>query len=370
MKLTKKISVLLVFVFFYTLNPIPCTLSAAVPHLINYQGRLTDAEGVPLNGSYNFVFRIYDAETAGNLLWQGTHDSVSVTKGIFSVLLGDKNDTGYDFSTLTFDKAYFLEIKVGEEVMSPRERITSAGYAIRADIVEYAEKIKTDSGDNSPGYLSDKTDNTGIKVNTSTHKLYAVHGIQIFTASGTFTAPADITKIYITMCGAGGGGGYSTLADWGSSGGGAGGCIIHYPYVVSPGNSYAVTIGAGGSGGTASVQTGGSGGSTSFDTISLPGGSGGQSSHNPGGAGGGGLDGGEYLGIATSIKGGNGGTSISGHGGAGGSTPLGRGAPGRAISNPQPGVNASANTGGGGGGATGYGNKGGNGGSGICIIEW
>lgn len=104
---------------------------AAVPHLINYQGRLTDASGSPLNGSCSLTFRIYDAETAGNLLWEETHQGTVIQKGIFSILLGSV--TNLD---LPFDKPYFLEIKVGNEVMSPRQAITSAGYAIRAEKAE------------------------------------------------------------------------------------------------------------------------------------------------------------------------------------------------------------------------------------------
>lgn len=117
-------------------------VQAAVPHLINYQGRLTDASGVPLNGSYNITFRIYDAESAGNLLWQETQSGIVVQKGIFSTLLG--STTNLD---LPFDKAYFLEVKVGDEVMSPRQRITGSGYAIRAEKAEAAEgQIKATGG--------------------------------------------------------------------------------------------------------------------------------------------------------------------------------------------------------------------------------
>lgn len=107
---------------------------AAVPHLINYQGKLTDSSGAPLNNTYNIIFRIYDSENAGILLWQGTYNNVQVNKGVFNALLGDVSDTGYDFQKLSFDKPYWLEIKVGEdEPMKPRQRITSAGYAISAD---------------------------------------------------------------------------------------------------------------------------------------------------------------------------------------------------------------------------------------------
>jgi hypothetical protein len=75
--------------------------------------------------------------TAGSLLWQGTYN-VTVQKGIFSVLLGDISDAPHDFRNLAFDKPYFLLIKVGGEVMSPRQQITSAGYAIRAEKADLA----------------------------------------------------------------------------------------------------------------------------------------------------------------------------------------------------------------------------------------
>lgn len=109
---------------------------AAVPHLINYQGRLTDSSGAPLNGSYSLTFRIYDAEAAGNLLWEETQQGVVIQKGIFSILLGSV--TNLD---LPFDKPYYLEIKVGNEVMSPRQTITAAGYAIRAERTEDANTV-------------------------------------------------------------------------------------------------------------------------------------------------------------------------------------------------------------------------------------
>lgn len=117
------------------------TANAAVPHLLNYQGRLTDSSGTPLNGTYAITFRIYDAEAAGNLLWQGTYSNVSIAKGIFNILLGDVNDAGYNFTNLAFDKPYWLEIKVGNEVMTPRQKITSSGYAIRAEKAEKADSL-------------------------------------------------------------------------------------------------------------------------------------------------------------------------------------------------------------------------------------
>lgn len=101
---------------------------AAVPHLINYQGRLTDKDGKPLDGAYSLSFKIYDVEAGGTPLWDETHTGVVIQKGVFSVILG-----GVKNLDLLFDKQYFLEIQIGSEIMSPRQRITSAAYAIRAE---------------------------------------------------------------------------------------------------------------------------------------------------------------------------------------------------------------------------------------------
>lgn len=98
---------------------------------------------------------------------------------------------------------------------------------------------------------------------------------QLFTASGTFTPPANVTSCIIAVVG--GGGGSSTTSSGGCAPtwpkGGAGGIAVG-KYTVVPGTAYTVTVGAGGaaasngaSGGTSSVgsfcsATGGSGGSS------------------------------------------------------------------------------------------------------------
>jgi len=134
--LTKSI---LIFIFALTLSFSLCALSFAdIPHLINYQGKLTDKAGKPVaDGTYSVTFRIYDAESAGTLLWEETQ-SVSIQKGIFSVLLG-----GVTALNLAFDVPYWLEIKVGNEVMSPRQRMASVGYAFTAQNANKAQDAAT-----------------------------------------------------------------------------------------------------------------------------------------------------------------------------------------------------------------------------------
>lgn len=112
------------------------TAYAAMHPLINYQGRLTDKQGKPLDEVYNIKLKIYDALTgAGTIAWEEKHDNVSIQKGIFSVLLGSKTP----LDDLAFDQAYYLEVAVCKsgtdnyEIMTPRQQITWAAYAIRAE---------------------------------------------------------------------------------------------------------------------------------------------------------------------------------------------------------------------------------------------
>lgn len=54
---------------------------------INYQGRLTDPDGVPYDGDFSMQFRLYDAQTLGNLLWDSGAMVVPVDDGLFNVKL-------------------------------------------------------------------------------------------------------------------------------------------------------------------------------------------------------------------------------------------------------------------------------------------
>ncbi len=135
--LTKAILAVMLSLFMF--NCLLSIANAAVPRLINYQGKLTDASGAPLNGTYTVTFRIYDAESGpGTIGWEETYDNLEVKKGVFSVLLGSKTN----FNTLTFNGQYYLGIKVGDDAfMEPRQKITSAAYAISAEKAERAEAV-------------------------------------------------------------------------------------------------------------------------------------------------------------------------------------------------------------------------------------
>ncbi len=101
-----------------------------VPQLINYQGKL-DSAGVPLSGTRNLTFRIYSVATAGTALWTETQTGVTITVGIFNVLLGSVAPFPGTLFTTTGERYLGITVGTGTE-MVPRYRITSTAFSIRA----------------------------------------------------------------------------------------------------------------------------------------------------------------------------------------------------------------------------------------------
>ena len=375
---------LLFFIFFAFVSHI----NAAVPRLINYQGKLTDTNGVPLTGSYAITFRIYDALTAGSLLWEETQQ-VLIDKGIFGVLLGSVVNLN-----LAFDKPYYLEIKVGSEVMSPRQQIASVGYAIRAEKADSAEEAKTkaSNADTTPGYLDTKVKNSitvdtnqlqlvGDNVSPGISKVYGTDAsgnkgwqpaplsipsnIQVYSTPGTYTwvKPPNVTKVYVKVWGGGGGGGGdNTDGSTGGTSSFAGDSIIQA---------------TGGNGGVKRIlsQAGGLSGTGSGGSINLSG-SAGKSAANGGAGGQGGFGGGGGISGAGSAAG-NGSDGDNYGGGGGGSSANGGGGGGGGGGYSEGLISVSGNVtvtcgngGGGGNNGAGGGGGGGNGAAGSAIVYY
>ncbi len=191
---------------------------------------------------------------------------------------------------------------------------------------------------------------------------------QVFKADGTFTAPAGVTTVYLSMVGGGGSGASSSSTTGSEAGGGGGAGVINFPYTVIPGNDYDVVVGDGGLG---VISGGDPGDPSSFDsTVTVQGGEeGAGTTTQVGGLGGNPLHGDAVDNTAVGLAGIPGGNGGDGNGGDGGGSIFGEGALG-AVAPQNPGFDAAANTGAGGGGSFqgGVREKGGNGGSGIVIV--
>ena len=109
----------------------PPTEAAAITPLISYQARLLNpTTGAPQNGSFTFVFRLYNVAEGGTALWTETKD-IAVSSGLFTTLLGDTTA----LPTSIFDgQNLWLGVKVGTDAeATPRQRIASVAYALYSD---------------------------------------------------------------------------------------------------------------------------------------------------------------------------------------------------------------------------------------------
>lgn len=113
------------------------TFSAgAVPHEMNYQGKVTGAGGIPLDGNYDMKFSLYNDPDDGSRLWNEEQSGVPITDGVFNVSLG---------AVLPLSEAIFaagflgLEVEIYNpdsaawEILSPRQRLTSTAYSFQAE---------------------------------------------------------------------------------------------------------------------------------------------------------------------------------------------------------------------------------------------
>ncbi|MCG2724893.1 MAG: hypothetical protein L6420_01330, partial [Elusimicrobia bacterium] len=99
----------------------------AAPPYINYQGRLVDSIGNPLNGDYNITFRIFDALTVGIEKWSEVQ-TVNMDNGVFNAALGSV--TPLTSSVFSSNDRY-LEVQIGSDSpMTPRTRLLSVPYAL------------------------------------------------------------------------------------------------------------------------------------------------------------------------------------------------------------------------------------------------
>ena len=228
-------------------------------------------------------------------------------------------------------------------------------------------QVRIRGGGPAAGKVLTAADATGV---VSWEPGGALHGVQLFTSSGTWVKPLGVTKVIVEVVGGGGGGssGNTYGCRAGGSGGGAGGYAKELIDVTGI-SSVPVTIGAGGAGASASTNLMGEpGGPSSFGAFASATGGAGAISTVPGGAGGIGSGGlinfrgqsGEAS-AANVFPGRVGGSSELGYGGAGGAVDLATGETG------------TRGGGGGGGGAGtscsfGAAGPGGNGGSGAVLV--
>ena len=97
-----------------------------IPQMMSYQGVVTDASGVAIDGDVDLTFMLWDAAAEGTQLWTETQPSTPLNNGIFNVILGSVNAFN-----IPFDKQYWLGVTVGTDPeLTPRILLTSSPYSL------------------------------------------------------------------------------------------------------------------------------------------------------------------------------------------------------------------------------------------------
>lgn len=117
---------------------------AQVPGQINFQGILETKDGTTLNDTYLMTFSLYYVPSGGDLpFWQDTL-TVKITNDIYSVILGT---TLNPIEADDLERDVYLGVAVGTDAeMTPRLKLTSTAFALKAAISEFAVDADTLDG--------------------------------------------------------------------------------------------------------------------------------------------------------------------------------------------------------------------------------
>ena len=111
------------------------TTAHAVPAQFTHQGRLLDADALPMDGEATITFRVTDAESGGTAMWED-EITVLLTNGFYSAVLGASADNPLDTEVLA-QAPVWLELQLdGEPAMFPRSPVNSVPYATMATVAE------------------------------------------------------------------------------------------------------------------------------------------------------------------------------------------------------------------------------------------
>jgi len=116
-------------------------LFAQVPHKMSFQAYLTDSNNMPVApGTYEITFRIYDAKTDGNKIWEETQ-TVNVDGSMVNAMLGST------IPLVPIEKSGYLEIQLKDDILSPRQEIGTSMFSLQAH-----KAVRADIADSAPGY--------------------------------------------------------------------------------------------------------------------------------------------------------------------------------------------------------------------------
>ncbi len=182
------------------------------PGAIPIQGRLTNASGVPLNGTFSMVFSLYEVETGGTAYCSDSQN-VIVSNGLFNSYLDGCYYQGSAGPNYIYGQKLWLGVKVSSDPeMTPRQLILPVPYALTlspgayvrgSDNVDEVLTVEaTGSGGTNPDWdaLIAKAAGTGEAVEATATDGFAVYGSSATNLSIYGFSPAGNTVPAILGC--------------------------------------------------------------------------------------------------------------------------------------------------------------------------
>ena len=138
-----------------------------VPNAISFQGMLTNVDGsVYQDGDYELTFRLIRIIQGGTeqVMWEETH-TAAVSNGVFSVILGSNTPLPQNVPGNAM-----LETQVGEEILAPRQPLTSVPFALRSNSAQFSNQalVSDSSGFAQMSYHSVIADTANYVMNAPT----------------------------------------------------------------------------------------------------------------------------------------------------------------------------------------------------------
>src|SRR5580698_474019 len=106
---------------------VAATAPAAVPHIVQYAGTVTNATGEPVR----VKFALYATQTGGEPVWSESQSVTTDAKGRYAVLLGSATEGGLPQQVFSNAEAKWLGIKVGDGEEAPRVILVATPYSLK-----------------------------------------------------------------------------------------------------------------------------------------------------------------------------------------------------------------------------------------------
>jgi hypothetical protein len=95
--------------------------------IMSYQGRITNASGQPLNGSYSFTFRLFPASSGGTAIYTETKN-ITINNGLFDTTIGPSTLVA-NLRPEWLSQPLWLDVTINGEILTPRQQLLGAPYA-------------------------------------------------------------------------------------------------------------------------------------------------------------------------------------------------------------------------------------------------